>query len=80
MAIVSIIQAVAAIYVLGVGLCALNKMSAATRHVVRFAYVALVGGAAAAILSCFAPRDIFDCVFAVGVALYMAADRRETKS
>jgi uncharacterized membrane protein YfcA len=55
-------------------------MSAATRHVVRFAYVALVGGAAAAILSCFAPRDIFDCVFAVGVALYMAADRRETKS
>jgi hypothetical protein len=80
MAIVSIIQAVAALYVLGVGLLALNRMSHATRHLVRFAYVALVGGAAAAVLSCFSQRDIFDCVFAVGVALYMAVDRRKEKA
>jgi hypothetical protein len=79
MAIVSIIQAVAAFYVLVVGVLALNRMGPATRHLVRFAYIALVGGAAAAIVSCFAPRDIFECVFAVGVALYMAADRRKGK-
>lgn len=79
MSILSIIQAVAALYVLGVGLFALNRMGPETRHLVRFAYITLVGGAAAAIVSCFSPRDIFDCVFAVGVAFYMAVDRRKGK-
>lgn len=79
MAIVSIIQAAAALYVLGMGLLALNRMSHSTRHVVRLAHVALVGGAAAAVASCFGARDIFECVFAVGVALYIATDQRRNK-
>lgn len=79
MAIVSIIQAAAALYVLGMGLLALNRMSASTRHIVRFAHVALVGGSAAAVASCFAARDLLECLFAVGVALYIAADRRRGK-
>jgi len=80
MAIVSIIQAVAAIYVLGVTLLALNRMGPSTRHLVRWSYLALAGGAMAAIASCFGARDIFECIFAVGVALYMAADRRKAKT
>lgn len=80
MAIVSIIQAIAAAYVLGVTLLALNRMGPSTRHLVRLSYIALAGGAAAAIASCFGARDIFECIFAVGVALYMAVDRRKAKA
>lgn len=80
MAIVSIIHAVAALYVLGVTVLALNHMSPATRHLVRWSYLALAAGAMAAVASCFGARDIFECIFAVGVALYMAADRRKAKS
>ncbi|MBY0241965.1 MAG: hypothetical protein K2X55_21900 [Burkholderiaceae bacterium] len=80
MAIVSVIQAVAALYVLGVTVLALNRMSPATRHLVRWSYLALAGGAMAAVASCFGARDVFECIFAVGVALYMAVDRRKAKT
>lgn len=79
MAIVSIIQALAAFYVLCSGVMALNRMTARTRHSVRLSYVALVGGAAAAIASCIGARDFFECIFAVGVALYLAVNRRKVK-
>lgn len=76
MTVVSIIQAAAALYVLCMGLLALNRMSPNTRLMTRYAHVALVGGAAAAVASCLVARDVLDCLFAVGVALYIAADRR----
>lgn len=76
MSFVSIIQAVAALYVLCMGLMALNRMTAKTRTTIRYAHVALVGGAAAAVASCLVARDILDCLFAVGVALYIAANQR----
>lgn len=76
MSVVSIIQAVAALYVLCKGLLALNRMSSSTRHMTRYAHVALVGGAAAAVAGCLVARDVLDCIFYVGVALYIAADRR----
>lgn len=79
MLIVSIIQALAAFYILCVGLQALNRMTRGTRLGARAAHIALVGGAAAAVASCFAARDVFECMFSVGVALYMATDRRGAK-
>lgn len=80
MAIVSIIQGIAGLYVLSVALLALNRMNHKTRHLVRLSYLALAGGAMAAVASCFGARDIFECIFAVGVALYMAVDRRKAKA
>lgn len=76
MTFVSIIQATAALYVFYMALMALNRMSSKTRNTVRYAHVALVGGAAAAVASCVVARDVLDCLFAVGVALYMATDQR----
>ncbi len=75
----TIIQALAALYVLGVALLALNRMGPSTRHLVRLSYLALAGGAMAAIASSYVARDIFECIFALGVALYMAVDRRKTE-
>lgn len=77
MTIVSIVQSLAALYVLLIGLCALNRMSPRTRHVLRISYVALTTGAVAAIASCFYERDLFGCVFAVGVAMHFAFNRRK---
>ncbi len=76
MLIASVIQALAGLYVCYVSVVALNKMSKATPHTVRFAYVALVCGSAAGVASCLAARDIFECIFAVGIALFMAGNRR----
>jgi hypothetical protein len=80
MSIISVIQALAALYVLVKGISALNRMGPATQNLVRLSYIALVTGAAAAVISTFASRDIFECVFAVGVALYMATNRRKAKT
>jgi hypothetical protein len=71
-----IVQVLACLYVLGSGLGALNRMSKSTRLTVRCAYVAMVFGSAAGIVSCIVYRDIFECIFAVGVALYMAFSQR----
>lgn len=74
--ITSVIQAGALLYVLYQSICALNKMGRWTPYRIRYAYVALVAGAGAGVLSCFAVRDIFECILAVGVALFMAGERR----
>ncbi len=75
------IQVLASIYIFFVGTMALNRMTDKTRNARRYSYVALVVGSAASIASGFVSRDIFECIFAVGVALYLAATRHfERKS
>ena len=74
---VNILQGVAAIYVLGIGLIALNRMSHATAHTIRAAYITLTAGAVAALASAGGAPSKFECAFAVGVAIYLAADRRK---
>lgn len=78
MTIISIIQGLAALYVLLIGLCSLNRMGPRTRHLVRYSYVALTTGALACLASCFYNRDLFGCAFAVGVAMHFAFNRRKT--
>ena len=73
----NILQAAAALYVLGVGLIALNRMSHNTAHTIRFAHITLTAGALAALASTVGATSKFECAFAVGVALYLAADRRK---
>ena len=79
MALISIIQALALLYVFYLSVMALNKMGPATAHVVRYGHIALTAGSAAGVTSCFAARDIFECILAVGVALFMAGTRRENE-
>lgn len=74
--IASIIQGLAALYVFYASTMALNKMDKATRPVIRYAHISLVAGSAAGVASCIAARDIFECLFAVGIALYVAGNRR----
>lgn len=76
MAITSIMQGLACLYVFYVSTMALNKMTKNTPHTVRYAHIALVAGSAAGGASCLAARDIFECLFAVGIALYVAGNRR----
>lgn len=81
MPVISIIQGAAALYVLGVAVAALNRMGARTRHLVRWSFIALGAGAtAAAASSVMGGRDVFDCMFAVGVALHLAGNRRRMES
>lgn len=75
----NIVQGLAALYVLAEGLAALNRMSHATAHSIRLAYVVLTGGALAAMASSLGAGSVFECAFAVGVAVYLAADRRKRK-
>lgn len=76
MAIISCIQALAALYVFYVSAMSLNKMSKTTQHIVRYAHISLCAGSAAGLASCIGARDIFECLFSVGIALYMAGTRR----
>jgi len=73
----NILQALAALYVLGEGVIALNRMSRRTAHGIRLAYLVLTTGAVAAVTSSLGASNIFECLFAVGVALYLALDRRK---
>jgi len=72
----SVVQGLASLYILWRGLIALNSMNRHTRNSVRFAYVALVVGAMAAITSCFMMRDLFQCLFVVGVAAHFYFNKR----
>lgn len=75
----SIVQAVAALYIFYVSVVALNRMSKNTKPFIRLAYIALACGAAAGFVSCFVARDLLECAFAVGVALFLAGNRRTSK-
>ena len=72
----STVQGIAALYILWRGLIALNSMNRRTRNSVRFAYIALVVGAMAAITSCFVMRDISQSVFVAGVAAHFYFNKR----
>lgn len=77
--ITSAIQAFAACYIFYVSVVALNRMSKDTNPIVRLAYISLTCGSAAGFVSCFVARDLLECAFAVGVALFLAGNRRTTK-
>lgn len=70
------IQIAAALYIVGLGVIALNNMNRRTRHVVRLAYIFLVGGGISAIAAGMTRRDIFECMLVVGVALYLFCNKR----
>jgi len=75
----SVVQAFAACYIFYVSVVALNRMSKDTNPLVRMAYIALACGSAAGFVSCFVARDLLECAFAVGVALFLAGNRRTSK-
>ena len=79
MIILNVIQALAALYVLSKGLSVLNRMSARTAPTQRLTYIALSTGALAAAASSMGAGSAFECVFVIGMALYLAADRRKRK-
>jgi len=75
----NILQALAALYVLAEGVVVLNRMSNRTVHSIRLVYLALTTGAVAAIASSFGTSNAFECFFAVGVAMFLAFDRRKNR-
>ena len=79
MSLTPIIQAIACLYVFYISTISLNKMTKATPSKIRFAHVALLAGSGAGFASCIAARDVFECLFAVGIALYVAGSRRENE-
>lgn len=80
MSVTPIIQAIACLYVFYVSTISLNKMTKATPSKIRFAHVSLLAGSGAGFASCIAARDLFECLFAVGIALYVAGSRRENEA
>lgn len=80
MSITPIIQAIACMYVFYMSIVALNEMNAETPNGLRFAYVSLLAGSAAGFTSCVVARDLFECLFAVGIALYVAGSHRDKKA
>ena len=72
-------QALAALYVIAEVVLALNRMSSATAHPIRVAYVGLAGGASVALCSAFSSPNLIECSLALSVAMYLAADRRKKR-
>lgn len=64
--------------VLGLSLCALNRMSAKTRTMIRLAYVCLAMGSLAGLLMLVAGHQPggADLLLMIGLAARMASDRR----
>lgn len=79
MALTPIIQALACIYVFYISTISLNKMTKDTPNNIRLAHVSLLAGSAAGLASCVVERDVFECLFAVGIALYVASGRRSNE-
>lgn len=76
----NLITAAACVYILSVGLAALNRMSKTTDYKVRIAHLALVGGAAAQLVWSIdyghLPNRITGTLFTVAVALFLSFNRR----
>ncbi len=53
-----------------------NRHDKSTAWVIRAAYVALAVAGGSGLVSCFWKQDVFDCVAAVGVALFLVANRK----
>lgn len=73
-----ILQFAACVYIIAVSLFAINKMSRGTGHTIGWAYIALAVGALAEIESAYHATDVRQCVFVVGVALYLFCNRRSS--
>jgi len=71
-----ILQIIACGFIAANAIIHLNRMTAKTAHIIRAGYIALAGGSVSGIASCFLKWDIFDCLFAVGVALFLIANRK----
>lgn len=80
MFILHFIAALACLYLLSVGLGALNRMSKNTLLQIRLAYVALTVGAAAQLVWSFdlgyTPSRIAGSIFTISVAVYFSVNRR----
>ena len=74
--IVSVAQGVASAYILIMALQVLNRMTGATNHVMRGAYLGMVAGAGTGVISCFTGATLTSCALSIGVALFMAGNRR----
>lgn len=72
----NVLQAFASLYVLSISLCAINRMGPRTAHAIRMAHLVLSSGSLAALAAAFGPGNPIACAAIVGVALYLAADRR----
>jgi hypothetical protein len=55
----------------------LHEMTSSTRWVERYAYVALIVSAVSGILGMRWKSDMLDCLVAVGVALFLWANRKK---
>lgn len=73
--ITSIIQGMAGLYILYAGTMSLNKMTRLTAPTTRYTHIALVVGGAAGVVTCTGAQ-VFECLSAVGVAIYVAGNRR----
>ncbi len=76
MIMLTFIQVAAGLYILWRCVLLLNHMTRDTRWAVRLATALLAAGACATVASCFMARDVFDCLFTVGVAAYFACNQR----
>lgn len=73
-------QTMAGLYVLWHCVHVLNHMTPATRRDYRMAVILLAAGALGSVASSWIARDVFDCLFTVGVAAYFACNRRRFPS
>jgi hypothetical protein len=72
-----VLQALACLFITGHAVFALTKMSEEATLTISAAYVVLATAGACGLLSCFVMSDIFICLFAVGIALFLLGDRRK---
>lgn len=73
------IQAIACAFIAFHSLTMLNKMSKGTAQLIRAAYAILAASGGAGLVGCFLSYDAFNCLFAVGVALFLIANQRSAK-
>lgn len=71
-----LMQAAACLFIAAHSVITLNKMAKTTAFLIRASYVALATAAGSGLMSCFISYDAFECLFAVGVALYLVANER----